>query len=404
MKKDELSSFFDQACVISLYILFFYIPISSALIETFFGFAWFFFLGRLFTKDGLIGQVLKRERIVSLFFVALAFSLINSGAFLPISLNALFFKWGKYIILYLIISQTLINASRIKCALASLSLGAGLVILDCFFQLCFKLEFLRHRPMILHSNHIWAVTGPFSHNNDFAAYLICVMIIILYWVFSKGATVLKGLAAIIFISGIFILTHAYSRAGWIAFILSIFVLAFILQKFWFLGFSLLATIFLGFKINVLKFLIFHDSGRFELWGVSWKMIKAHPVLGNGIGTFMAWFRSFSPTGNISYAHNCFLQLWAEAGLISLVVFILLIFTAMNRGLLMYRTTQDPIFVILFCALLAYLCTAFFDTNLFSSQVAFLFWVILGLLKGCIGQQALFISSEVTKRGFIDLYT
>ena len=185
-------------------------------------------------------------------------------------------------------------------------------------------------------------------------------------------------AAITFFLGIFILIHTYSRGGWIFFILAIILLTILLKKFLFLAFSLLITIVLGFKIDFFKFLIFKDAGRFELWDISLKMIKAHPLLGNGIGTFMALFRSFSPTRNISYAHNCFLQLWAEAGLISLVIFLLFIFKTLNEGFLFYKKTKNPLFAILVCAIVAYLCHSFFDNHFFSSQLAFLFWVLIGL--------------------------
>ena len=240
--------------------------------------------------------------------------------------------------------------------------------------------------MIVHSNNVSAVTSAFKHNNGLASYLACALIIILYWIFSKGTKAVKSIAAITFLAGIVILVYSYSRGGWIAFILSLILLACFLKKFWFLGFSLLVTVILGFKINLLKFILFKDSGRFELWRVSFRMIKEHPLLGNGIGTFMPWFRSFSATGNISYAHNCFLQIWAEAGLIALGLFLVFVFKTLIEGLLAYRKTKDPVFVILVCAIVAYLCHSFFDTLLFSAQLAFLFWALMGLLKAGVSRQ------------------
>ncbi len=338
-------------------------------------------MGRLFTSGGLFIQLLKKGKIALFFFVALAFSLIDSGPYLSISLHALFFKWGEYIVLYLIISQTLITAPRIKYALAMISFGAVIVILDCFFQLFFNLEFVHQRHMILHADNILAVTGPFKHNNDFAAYLICVLIVFLYWVFSKGQKLIKPIAIIVFLLGVFILAHAYSRGGCISFILAIILLAFLLKKFWFLCFSLMITVILSFKIILFKFSMFNDSGRFKLWGISLRMIKEHPLLGNGIGTFMAWFRSFSPTGDISYAHNCFLQLWAEAGLISVAIFFYIIFETLISSIFGYKENKNPVSLILSCAVIAFLCSSFVDTFLFSYQLASLFWVMMGLLRG-----------------------
>jgi len=386
LNKGKFRPFFDKACVISLYILLFFIPVSSTAIELFFLFALLFFLGKLFTSKGLFFQLLKNEKIVLFFFASLGFSLINSGTLLPISLRALFLKWGEYILLYLMIAQTLISAHRIKYAIICISFGAVLVILDCYSQLFFNFEFLRHRNMTLHTFNISALTGPFKHNNGLAVYLVCALIIILYWVFSKSTKMIKPVAAAVFISGIFILSRTYSRGGWFIFIIAIILLAFFMKKLRFLGLSLLLTIILGLKINYFKFLIFKGSDRFELWDISLRMIKEHPLLGNGIGTFMALFRNFSPSIAISYAHNCFLQLWAEAGLISLALFLLFIFKTINEGLLFHKKTKDPIFVILVCAITAYLCHSFFDTDLFSLQIAVLFWALMGLLRGSIMPQ------------------
>ena len=271
-----------------------------------------------------------------------------------------------------------------KYALAAFFAGAVLIIVDCFSQLFLNCEFLCHRHMAAHSK-VLAVTGPFNHNNGLASYLACALTVVLYWVFSKGPKAIKSLAVMTFFSGIFILICAYSRGGWIAFIVAIILLACLLKKFWFLGLSLAVTLVLGFKSNWLKFLLFKDSGRFELWSISWRMIQEHPLLGNGVGTFMAWFRHFSPTGNISYAHNCFLQIWAEAGIISLVLFCLFIIKILWEGLLFYKKTQDPVLAILVCAILAYVCHSFLDTLLFSSLLGFLFWALMGLLKGGLAQ-------------------
>jgi O-antigen ligase len=385
LSREKLSLFFDRACVISLNILLFYIPISIAAVESFLGFSLFFFLGRACVRKGLFLEVFKKEKMVLLFFISLSLSLINSGVLLPLSLRALFSKWGGHVLLYVIISQTLTSPSRIKYALVNISCGVALVILDCYSQLFFNFEFLRHRNMAMHANNIAAITGPFTHNNGLAAYLTCTLIVILYWVFSKNTKAVKPVAATFFILGIYILSRTYSRGGWLVFIIALILLAMVLKKLRFLGLSLLVTIILGLRVNFLKFFIFKDSGRFQLWDLSLRMIKEHPLLGNGIGTFMTLCRSFAPAQSASHAHNCFLQLWAEAGLIAVIIFTLFIAKTLKEGLLFYKKTKSPIYPILVCAITAYLCHSFFDTHLFSLQLAVLFWVLMGLLKGSMSR-------------------
>ena len=378
MNKEKIRVFSDQACAVSLYILLFFIPISSALTESFFAFSFLFFLGGLFTTKGLLIQLLKRERLVLFFFAALALSLINSGPHIGISLHALFLKWGKYIVLYLIIGQTLNSSSRIKNALVSVSFGLGTIILDCLYQLYFHVDLLCHKHMMAHAHNVFALSGPFNHNNGLAVYLSCMLIVILSWVFSEEKKMIKTVVSIVFFLGVFVLAHAYSRGGWFAFVWAIILLACFLKKFWFLGFSMLITSALSLKFILFKSLTFQDSGRFELWDVCFKMIKQHPLLGAGIGTFMAQFKEYCSTRGISYAHNCFLQLWAEAGLIGIAIFVFFIFITLKGAILSYKVRQNHILLILFCAIVSYLCSSFFDTSLFSSQLAFLFWALMGL--------------------------
>jgi len=379
--RSKLSLFSDQACAVSLYLLLLLIPVSSALIESLFGFAFLFFIGRLMTTPGLFAQLIRKEKIVLLFFAALVLSLVNSSPFLPISLHALFLKWGKYIVLYLIIAQTLNTSPRVKKALVSISVGLTAIILDCFYQLLFHVDLLHRQAMMQHANKIMALTGPFNHNNGLSAYLSCMLIVVLYWVFSKESRVVRSVAGLVFFFGLFILAHAYSRGAWFAFVLAITILACFLRRFLFIGISMLLTVLLSIKFILFKCFTFRDSGRFELWGIGFKMINQHPLLGNGIGTFMARFRDFSSSRGISYAHNCFVQLWAEAGFIALAVFIFYIFTVLREGVLAYQLKRDYILLILICAIISHITSSFFDTNLFSSQLAFLFWALMGLLRG-----------------------
>jgi O-antigen ligase len=51
---------------------------------------------------------------------------------------------------------------------------------------------------------------------------------------------------------------------------------------------------------------FSVGERLEYWRGAWGIIRAHPLLGTGLG-------SFDLPGRTYYAHNIFLQFWAEAG-------------------------------------------------------------------------------------------
>lgn len=58
------------------------------------------------------------------------------------------------------------------------------------------------------------------------------------------------------------------------------------------------------------------SNRGALWAATWEMIKAHGVLGTGIGTYFLYFPEFrlpTDTRGAYYAHNDPMQFWVEMG-------------------------------------------------------------------------------------------
>jgi len=90
---------------------------------------------------------------------------------------------------------------------------------------------------------------------------------------------------------------------------------------------------------------FSIQRRIATWKSCILLIKDHPLLGSGIGTFkynslkyQAKFfdqgenRSLYPYGIAEKAHNEYLQLWAELGVIGFIIFIWLIFAYFNYGL------------------------------------------------------------------------
>jgi O-antigen ligase len=123
-----------------------------------------------------------------------------------------------------------------------------------------------------------------------------------------------------------------------------------------------------------------DAARFSIWNSAWLMIKEHPFLGKGLGTFMDYFRFYS-SGYLSpqYAHNCYLQMWAESGFFSLLSFIALITVILYQAIKTLKNKSDFFTLGLACSILGFLVHSFFDTQLYSLQLAVFFWVLLGML-------------------------
>ncbi|HOR43079.1 MAG TPA: O-antigen ligase family protein, partial [Atribacterota bacterium] len=144
--------------------------------------------------------------------------------------------------------------------------------------------------------------------------------------------------------------------------------------------------------------------RIATWKFTILMIKDRPWLGSGIGTYkyntlryQARFfsegenRTLYPHGFADKAHNEYLQLWAELGLVGLVIFFWLIYTYFRFGLRTLRditdnkdiedkvkfTRQGPI-IGLMGAVVAFLVDAFFGFPMHLPASAMLFWLVLSL--------------------------
>jgi len=135
--------------------------------------------------------------------------------------------------------------------------------------------------------------------------------------------------------------------------------------------------------------------RIAIWKFTILMIKDHPLLGSGIGTYkyntfnyQAEFfeqgknRSLYPHGFADKAHNEYLQLWAELGIIGLIIFIWLIISYFRFVLKILRKTKDEykqgIIIGLMGAIVAVLVDGTFGFPLHLPATIVLFWLALGL--------------------------
>jgi len=146
------------------------------------------------------------------------------------------------------------------------------------------------------------------------------------------------------------------------------------------------------------------NGRIAIWKFTAMMIKDHPLLGSGIGTYkyntlryQAKFfeqgqnRSLYHHGFADKAHNEYLQLWAELGIIGLGIFIWLIISYFSYGLKLLKKIRDDgsgykkgIIIGLMGAVVAVLVDGIFGYPLHLPATIVLFWLALGVTVVVIG--------------------
>jgi O-antigen ligase len=81
-----------------------------------------------------------------------------------------------------------------------------------------------------------------------------------------------------------------------------------------------------------------------------------------------------------YAHNCFLQLLAETGLVGFIPFLFLLAQIFYRGLCELRRRWNAELFGLLAGLSAYLMHAAFDNPLYNLRLSVFFWILVGFIS------------------------
>jgi O-antigen ligase len=386
--KPKILRFLDKGVEYSIYVMIFFIPISIAAIGSFAGMAAFLFLIKKIIS--LDFKSLKSNGVffilLFIFFVLMVLSLFNSGIFLEKSLRALCIKWGRFPFFLWAIIDTFQDKKRIIRAVYVFLLSATIVGLSVFTQKFMGFEFLRGRVL---SSPSLPSTGPFKNQNGLAAYLTCLIPIALSFSLWKWKKILVKLPLIIITVILSLaLIWTFCRGGWLGTIAGlIFVMLFtnyyqLKKLFWVLfSFSYIVC------IPLVGFGLFYyrnrgDANRFPIFHGAWRMIKENPFLGKGLGTFMDYCVKYAESLSGYYVHNCFLQIWAESGIFSLLAFLLFVGYVFYRSIKVIikipKSLGSFILIGLTGGLMSLLVHSFFEVHLYSFQLSFLFWIILGL--------------------------
>ena len=387
MDKDKVFLFFDRLTKFGLAGLFFFIPISNALIEIFAGSALAGFIGKKIIRPDFQWLKDKQNIFLALFFIFMSLSLINSGQYIGTSLHALFFKWGEYIILSLIMQDSIRQRKTLYIFVGIFLFSAGLVAISGITQFFWGVEFLRGRQVMIFKGGLRSIASSFHHPNGLGAYLIIPFTLCV--AFLKSPSILKRrlyclILFLVIILG-FVIFHTNSRGTWVGILAALIAMLFISRRFImviplivFCGIILFIPGFREIVSSIFKF--GGDSSRFFYWNGAISMFAENPFLGQGLGTFMARFSAYLPNIKISYAHNCFFQIMAESGIFSLFAFLGFIFLVLNNGIRKFLSVGNPVLLGGVCGLIGFLVHSFFEVNLYSLSLAILFWLWIGIVS------------------------
>lgn len=361
-------------------------------------------------ERGFLTKFTTLDKLISIFSISLLISLLSSNNILN-SLNCLH-KYISSIILFYTIKQSgpenkkqLMVILLISAVLVSLcSLRCLFVVSKTIFRYLSKQktdsffieEFLTRKRAFF----------PFLSPNLLANYLVMIIMFclgIIFTVKSRGSRPFKIPASPVpflstgfnnlskernlFILSLFcivlsITTLIFTKSvgGWVI-LTSSSVIFFLSAKK--LNIKTVFTIFLILLITVGVFLLrsqgesnfikpsFSMAKRISYWKETINLIYRYPLTGVGLGNF-----SLKET---IFAHNSYLQIWAEVGLLGILSWLGIIFVFLKNNLEELSSSRNKFF---YAGLLgsgsAFLLHNIFDFSFFSSQVSFLWWIILAL--------------------------
>lgn len=231
-------------------------------------------------------------------------------------------------------------------------------------------------------------------SNGLGTLLIAVILVML----SRLATANRGRDRILYVAttvlAMLALLFSFSRGAWVGFAAAVGLFGVLWPKTrpYLIGLVVVALLVLSVSTDVrdraATLLHFWDPrvslSRIYIWQASVAMIRDHPILGVGAGVFpFVYERYRHPDAwelEVAFAHNIFLQVFAEFGALGLILF-LLIFLELTRMAAVLARKGDAFDRALICAIAGIMVHQQVDCTIYSVSNAGAFWLLIGLTAG-----------------------
>jgi tetratricopeptide (TPR) repeat protein len=126
------------------------------------------------------------------------------------------------------------------------------------------------------------------------------------------------------------------------------------------------------------------EARTDYWRGAIRIIKAHPWIGTGPGTFGSIYPMYKTalTEEAAAVHNNFLQMWSDSGMLAFVAFTVLWGVAVRDSFRLARERVGDVAAAAICgALVGWTVHGLVDFDLYAPGVALPVFVLLGTLQG-----------------------
>lgn len=233
----------------------------------------------------------------------------------------------------------------------------------------------------------------FMNPNIFAEYLVMIIPISvgLFWYNKKPFKKLLFLGTSLVMSLALLLTQ--SRGGWLGFAFSALVFILLVERKLLLaavpivvgGLYLLPDSIINRIMSIANFADSSNNYRLVMWDITLDIIKDHKWIGVGFGhqPFKQTFESYIRTMPTYHAHNTFLEIGAELGIVGLVTFIFFLFITFKYGILKLVKSEDKYIKYvgagIISGLAGVLVHGMVETILYIPKIIMVFWMMIAFI-------------------------
>lgn len=376
----------------SLLLTLFFLPFSGDAATCTLLLGWIFyllrsyFIGWKFTKTAL-------DKPLAVFVCMAFLSIINSPEKAFSFYNA-YHLVGKYVLIYYLAVLSIKDEKQLKTVFAVSGAAAILVFLCGFFQYIGGIDTtgMNWTDTNTFPEMTMRIFSTWENPNLFAGYLDMSIAL------AFGIFICSDTNKIKIITGIFLVLAAvsigltYARGACLSIVMAIAAYAVCYKKKIILPLILLIALVLYFDTNLFNRMISvfttidtSTELRFALWESTSEMILDHPFLGIGWGAYYFVYPSydFYMQGNfikIVHAHNMYLNIAAEIGLIGFAAYMICFIGNIGRAFKTYGQLSSNFLrgAALGCALalLSIIFNGFTDFVLFNTRLSMFFWAVM----------------------------
>jgi len=409
LKREKYRKILDNIIEANVLLVIFCLPFSKSIVEICVSISIVAFIVKTICWRDSFRLDRKVLIALSLFVLFNIISLVNSQ-FLSLSIRALVSKVAEWVLFFVVVSSVAKDRARLKRIFFTMLASCALILFDAIYQTYMTGKDFLHYPggYPIFKFSAWKTggmgfpTASFPFPNDFASWIN----VYLFTFLGLAIFDLKGVANRVFRPAVLILCAllAYflflttasgallGTFGSLCLLILVSVRKFLMPIVALLLVVILVISFVPYLREYAKTGIMDETSsindRVNMWETGWRIYKEHPVMGNGVNTFFEHYRSFrtdSDKGKGSYAHNCLLQMAADIGILGLLSFLaffaIVVFKNMKRALVKISGFEHSFVFGASLGVIAFLVHSIFDTNLYSLNLAALFWTFLGVVEG-----------------------